>query len=81
MVCTSCNVSHSNKLFEDGYPVSTKMSLSFTEIKILTQENYQTISKSAKKQDLGGGMTSLAERRQETVAASNKDKTAQGGGG
>ena len=81
MVCTSCNVSHSNKLFEDGYPVSTKMSLSFTEIKILTQENYQTISKSAKKQDLGGGMTSLAERRQDTVAASNKDKTAQGGGG
>jgi len=81
MVCTSCNVSHSNKLFEDGYPISTKMSLSFTEIKILTQENYQTISKSAKKQDLGGGMTSLAERRQETVAASNRDKSANGGGG
>lgn len=81
MVCTSCNVSHSNKLFEDGYPVSTKMSLSFTEIKILTQENYQTISKSSKSKDsegnpiLDGGMRSLRETE------SVREKTGQGGGG
>ena len=28
----------------DGYPVSTSISLSFQEIKILTQESYQQIS-------------------------------------
>ena len=67
MVCTSCNVKHSNRLFTDGFPVSTTMSLSFTEIKILTQENYQTISAgtqldgySKEERDLGGGMESIA---------------------
>lgn len=86
MVCTSCNVSHSNKLFEDGYPVSTKMSLSFTEIKILTQENYQKITKanpkgfSKEQRELGGGMRSLRET-ESVRAKTGQGKTGQGGGG
>ena len=48
MVCTGCNVDYFNgntvSYFEDGTPVSTKMTLTFSEIKILTQESYQEIS-------------------------------------
>lgn len=86
MVCKSCKVSHSTKLFEDGYPVSTSMSLDFTEIKILTQENYQQINKSGKAAameekygSIGGGNKSLAMRRSDTIVADRKK--AQDGGG
>ena len=48
MVCTKCDVDHFNgqkfATFTDGQPVSTKMTLEFLEIKILSQENYQQIS-------------------------------------
>ena len=48
MVCTKCDVDHFNgqkfATFTGGQPVSTKMSLEFVEIKILSQENYQQIS-------------------------------------
>ena len=47
-VLKDCTVSHSTKLFEDGYPVSTTMDLSFTEIKIITQETFQQLSQSEK---------------------------------
>jgi hypothetical protein len=52
-------------MFEDGYPVATELSLSFTEIKLLTQENYQTISKSTRSEghDLGGGSASLLDQQ------------------
>jgi hypothetical protein len=64
-VLTSVSVNHSTKMFEDGYPVATELSLSFTEIKLLTQENYQTISKSTRSEghDLGGGSASLLDQR------------------
>jgi hypothetical protein len=64
-VLTSVSVNHSTKMFEDGYPVATELSLSFTEIKLLTQENYQSISKaspdkfSEEQRDLGEGSASL----------------------
>ena len=48
MVCTKCDVDHFNgqkfAVFEGGQPISSKMSLEFVEIKILSQENYQQIS-------------------------------------
>ena len=60
-VLTDCTVSHSTRLFEDGYPVSTEMGLEFTEVKVITQETYQQITKSdRKKDDIGGGQSSLA---------------------
>lgn len=59
-VLTDCTVSHSTKLFHDGYPVSTELGLEFTEVKVITQETYQQISKSEKRQDIGAGQSSLA---------------------
>ena len=61
-VLTDCTVSHSTKLFHDGYPVSTELGLEFTEVKVITQETYQQISKSTnkKKKDIGAGQSSLA---------------------
>lgn len=48
MVLTSCSVDHFNgnriATFAEGQPLSTKMSLQFQEIKILSQESYQEIS-------------------------------------
>lgn len=48
MVCTKCDVDHfnngNNTTFANGAPLSQKMSLSFQEIKLLTQESYQEIS-------------------------------------
>ena len=48
MVCTKCDIDHFNgqkfAVFEGGQPISSKMSLEFVEIKILSQENYQQIS-------------------------------------
>ena len=58
-VLTDCTVSHSTKLYEDGYPVSTTMDLSFTEIKIITQETFQDLTTSGKRKDIGGGNMSL----------------------
>ena len=63
-VLTDCTVSHSTKLFEDGYPVSTEMGLEFTEIKVITQETYQHISKSTEADtSIGGGQKSLGADR------------------
>ena len=61
-VLTDCTVSHSTKLFHDGYPVSTELGLEFTEVKVITQETYQQISKSTNKmkKDIGAGQSSLA---------------------
>lgn len=62
-VLTDCTVSHSTKLYEDGYPISSTMDLSFSEIKIITQETYQQISKSKKADtSIGVGNTSIHER-------------------
>jgi len=48
MVCTKCSVDHfnngNNTTFANGAPISQTMSLSFQEIKLLTQESYQEIS-------------------------------------
>lgn len=48
MVCTKCDVDHfnngNNTTFANGAPLSQKMSLTFQEIKLLTQESYQEIS-------------------------------------
>lgn len=63
-VLTDCTVSHSTRLFEDGYPVSTEMGLEFTEIKVITQETYQHISKSTEADtSIGGGQKSLGADR------------------
>ena len=47
-VLTKCDVNHTGGLkfstYRDGMPIKTQMSLEFTEIRILTQENYQEIS-------------------------------------
>jgi hypothetical protein len=63
MMCTKCDVDHFNggkvAVFTGGQPISTKMSLSFIEIKALTQESYQQISPLG--QDIGGGTPSLKE--------------------
>ena len=66
-VLTDCTVSHSTKLYEDGYPVSTELGLEFTEVKVITQETYQQISKTTDKDgewklrdSIGGGVDSLA---------------------
>ena len=49
MVCTKCDVSHfnhgNNTTFGlNSAPISQKMTLSFQEVKMLTQESYQEIS-------------------------------------
>ena len=48
MVCTDVNIDYFNgnsvAYFEDGTPLTTSMKLSFSEIKILSQESYQEIS-------------------------------------
>jgi len=69
-VLTDCTVSHSTKLYEDGYPVSTEMGLEFTEVKVITQETYQQISKTTDKDgewklrdSIGGGNKSLGADR------------------
>ena len=63
MMCTKCDVDHFNggkvAVFTGGQPISTKMSLSFIEIKALTQESYQQISPLGK--NIGGGTPSLKE--------------------
>jgi len=48
MVCTKCDVDHFNgqkfAVFEGGQPISTKMTIGFTEMEIMSQDNYQKIS-------------------------------------
>jgi len=48
MVCTKCEVDHFNgqkfAVFEGGQPLSTKMTIGFTEMEIMSQENYGKIS-------------------------------------
>jgi hypothetical protein len=48
MVCTKCDVDHFNgqkfAVFEGGQPISTKMTIGFTEMKIMSQQNYHEIS-------------------------------------
>ena len=58
-VLKDCTVSRPTKLFEDGYPVSLTMDLSFTEIKIITQETFQQLSPSDNAKKSGGGNMSL----------------------
>ena len=57
MVCTDVSVDYFNgnsvAYFEDGTPLTTSMKLSFSEIKILSQESYQEISPFAAA--MGGG--------------------------
>ena len=47
-VLTKCDVNHTGGLkfstYRDGQPIKTQMSLEFTEVRIMTQENYQEIS-------------------------------------
>lgn len=47
-VLTKCDVNHTGGLkfstYRNGQPIKTQMSLEFTEIRIMTQENYQEIS-------------------------------------
>jgi hypothetical protein len=61
MVCDSCSVDNFNggrvATFTGGQPVSTKMTLSFQEIKILSQESYQEIAGNAKGK--ASGLTSM----------------------
>jgi len=47
MVCTGCDITHGDTelgFFENGQPTKSSMKLDFTEIKIVTQENFQKIS-------------------------------------
>lgn len=47
MVCTGCDIQHGDTelgFFENGQPTKSAMKLDFTEIKIVTQENFQKIS-------------------------------------
>jgi len=71
MVCTKCDVDHFGgtkfATFYDGQPIHTNMSLSFTEIKILTQETYNQIASGKKfskfaNDDIGGGSVGLLDR-------------------
>jgi len=81
MVCTSCDVDHfngnTNATLPNGQPLSSSMKLTFQEIKLLTQESYQTISpvaSAATKKLLGTGMES------ENPAAEAKAGQTESGG-
>ena len=47
-VCTKCDVDHTGgqkfSVYRDGQPVKSTMTLEFMEIRILTQQNYHSIS-------------------------------------
>jgi len=57
MICTKCDVDHFNgqkfAVFEGGQPISTKMTIGFTEMEIMSQQNYQDIS-AFKSKKVGG---------------------------
>ena len=52
-VCTKCDVDHTGgqkfSVYEDGQPIKTTMTLEFQEIRLMTQQNYQSISNVAGK--------------------------------
>lgn len=71
MVCTQCDVDHFGgtkfATFYDGQPIHTKVTLAFTEIKILSQESYHKISASKNftqfaNSDIGSGSVSILDR-------------------
>jgi hypothetical protein len=88
MVCTGCSVDHFNgnkvSTFANGQPVSTSMKLSFSEIKVLSQESYQQISPLGNK-NIGSDRTSLINETQTatdiTRSAGIKPPTQTGTGG
>jgi hypothetical protein len=75
MVCTSVSVNHTNgkkfATYKDGQPISSSMSLSFLEIKILTQESYQeiTASSSGAKSGLRSADSILDKNTKDAAAA------------
>ena len=78
MVLTSCKVDHFNGgravTFEGGQPISTKMNLTFQEIKILSQESYQEISPiGSTEQGHIKSMDSIREGRKTADPAKPKD--------
>lgn len=95
MVCTKCDVDYFGggpvSFYEetkDGfqYPVHSSMSLSFTEIKILSQETYQQINPLHGDKSIGGGNPSIiagdphtGKPTKEEQAVIDKNK-AKGGG-
>ena len=74
-VLTKCDVNHTGGLkfstFRDGQPIKTQISLEFTELKILSQENYQQISPLGDKSIAGS--TSLRDNQKERDAARQKE--------
>jgi hypothetical protein len=60
-VCTKCDVDHTGgqkfSVYEDGQPVKSTMTLEFMEIRLMTQNNYQTLSPVSNK----GGLLKLKE--------------------
>ena len=72
---TKCDVNHTGGLkfstFRDGQPIKTQISLEFTELKILSQENYQQISPLGDKSIAGS--TSLRDNQKERDAARQKE--------
>jgi len=84
MVCTGCSVDHFNgqkvTTFANGQPVSSSMKLTFSEIKVLSQESYQGISPFA-----SNAGKELAKTQMESAVDNYNpkfdDKVAAGGGG
>ncbi len=93
MVCTGVEVDYFNgnsvAYFEDGTPITTSMRLSFSEIKILSQESYQEISPYGDKSI--SSMPSMLDETTENAAdidsstagqtASTRDYTTNSAGG
>tara|TARA_B100000287_G_scaffold29468_1_gene27748 strand:+ start:1482 stop:2642 length:1161 start_codon:yes stop_codon:yes gene_type:complete len=93
MVCTGVDVDYFNgnsvAYFEDGTPITTSMRLSFSEIKILSQESYQEISPYGDKSI--SSMPSMLDETTENAAdidsstagqtASTRDYTTNSAGG
>jgi hypothetical protein len=77
MVCTKCDVSHfnngNNTTFGDSAPISQKMSLSFQEIKMLTQESYQEISAMYNGKDKDSPLTSMKTIEEGRKSATGTD--------
>ena len=71
MVCTDVNVDYFNgnsvAYFKDGTPITTSMKLSFSEIKILSQESYQEISPFAGAMGKGVKLQSMPSMLDETT--------------
>ena len=91
MVCTKCDVDYFGggpvSLYEEfngfQYPVHSSMSLSFTEIKILSQETYQQINPLHGDTSIGGGNPSIIAgdphtgkptKEEQAIIDANKDK-------